>query len=91
MDTNGQGACEETCSEACGVSRSASNLLLFGAAAALELAQNLTLEQMNVMGELLTVIGDQLSLLAAAEEAQRSFCEKGIENEKSSESEESAS
>lgn len=53
------------------------NLVLLGTSIALHLSENLNATQMNILGALLNVVGDQLSLLAATAEESRERAGEG--------------
>lgn len=59
------------------------SLAVIGTAVALQLSENLNATQMNILGTLFNVIGDQLSLLAATAEAGGSDTENAASAESS--------
>lgn len=49
-------------------------LITVGTAIAFKLAQNLSPDELGIMGDLLSVVGDQLSLLSGTKEAYEDNC-----------------
>lgn len=49
-------------------------LITVGTAIAFKLAQNLSPDELGIMGDLLSVVGDQLSLLSGTKEAYKDNC-----------------
>lgn len=51
-------------------------LITVGTAIAFKLAQNLSPDELGIIGDLLNVVGDQLGLLSGTKEAYKDSCSK---------------
>lgn len=56
------------------------NLVVFAAAFALKISQGMSADEMNILGALFNVVGDQLSLLAATKQAAQNCAQNAAQS-----------
>ena len=56
------------------------NLVVFAAAFALKISQGMSADEINILGALFSVVGDQLALLAATKQAAQDCAQNAAQN-----------